>query len=73
MAIVKVQRPLMPTDGPWCVYGKGRQNMRLVAPDKVPRPVKEAMGDDLKAYFHARWDQARGIWMMGQRTTEQDW
>jgi hypothetical protein len=71
--IVKVQRPLNPPEGPWLVYGQGKQNMRMVPDAKVPGSVRAAMKGHAKAYFRATWDRARGMWIVGERVTPQDW
>ena len=70
--IVKVQRPLMPPDGPWMIYGKGRKHQTLTPADAIPKHVKDAMGTDYKGYFKGAWSSVVG-WGLSERVKDQDW
>jgi hypothetical protein len=67
--IVKVQRPIMPADGPWLVYDQTRRRERLI---DTPNPsVLAAMSGDLKAYFRATWTGT--AWVIRERVADQPW
>lgn len=67
--VVKVQRPMVPPDGPWLVYD--RANLHVVSLPTIPHGVRSQMGDDFKAYFHALW--ADGRWHIGNRVKSEGW
>ena len=72
--IVKVQRPVMSTEEhpPWLMYDEGRKHVTEVDPRMVPQYVKDAMGDDFKAYFVGAWSSIVG-WGLSERVADQDW
>src|SRR5262249_16848500 len=55
--IVRVQRPFMPTDGPWLVYDEERQRTWSIPAEEVTPAARKIMGGRWQAWFEA---QARG-------------
>lgn len=68
--IVKVQRSLFPPDADCLVYNKTRT---IMGQFPVEDDIRAAMGDDLKAYFHAKYRKHDGKVELLQRAPEQDW
>jgi hypothetical protein len=67
--IVKVQRAIMPPDKvELLIYARGHHHMQEQI---VPPTVRNAMGDDLKAYFKASWFVDK--WVIHKRVADQDW
>lgn len=72
--IVKVQRPLHTTDpnNPWLMYDLNRK-YQIEVPDKnIPQHVKEAMGNDYKAYFNGEWSSLIGWSLFDRVSDDQD-
>lgn len=59
---VKVQRAVVPKEGPGLIYDQAQTH---VTQQKLSRRVLEAMGDDLKGFFNAAWDGSQ--WHIGAR------
>ena len=55
--IVKVQRPIVPPDGPWLVYDESGEICEQIKPTQW---LREAMGGRLKAYFKAERSAQEG-------------
>jgi hypothetical protein len=74
MAIIKIQRPLMTNgDEPhWLLYDKARKHQELLPERLVPKDVREAMGNDYKAFFEAEWSSTVG-WGISGRVKNQTW
>ena len=72
--IVKVQRPMMTTDPttPWLIYDKARKHQVTIPDAVIPKHVKDAMGDDFKAYFKGAWSSIVG-WGLSERVKAQNW
>lgn len=70
--IVKVSKPAH-ENGLWSVYGKGGARAKTVSKRDVPGYVQQAMAVVHIAYFYARWDEQRGLWIMGERAPDQEW
>lgn len=70
--IVKIQIPLASNDHKPLplIYNKGK---RLMAMQELSRATKRAMGDDVKAFFLAKWDATRTQWVIGNRVKDRDW
>ncbi len=70
--IVKVQRPVFTTDpmSPWLMYDREKKHMVEVPGAVIPAHVKEAMGDDPKAYFVGAWSSVVG-WGLSERVSDQ--
>ncbi len=70
--IVKVQIPLASNDHQPLplVYAKGK---RLMVMQELSRSAKKAMGEDVKAFFLAKWDRAHSQWVIGNRVKDRDW
>lgn len=72
MEVVKIQRPIIPPDGPWLVYDRRKKHVQEFAESRVPIFVKAALGDDLKGYFRGAWYAVDG-WLFGERVEDQEW
>lgn len=66
--IVKVQRPISPSDAPLLVYGHWGDNKKLMAQTEE---IVAKMGDAMKAYFHATWTGK--TWCIRDRAPDQEW
>lgn len=70
--IVKVQLPISISDPAFAnlalVYEEGRKRVVHQPLEKVTRI---AMGDDVKAFFHAQFSEGR--WVIGRRVKDRDW
>jgi hypothetical protein len=66
--IVKIQRPIVPTDAPAMIYDKARLHTEYRMLGKADLKV---MGKDMKVYRHARWTGRR--WVLGNRVVSQSW
>lgn len=66
--IVKVQQALFPPGAPALVYAKNKAHIRQM---ELPKAVRDAMGPDAKAYFHA--ETVDGSWKIGKRAPAQSW
>jgi hypothetical protein len=64
--IVRIQRPVVPADGPWLVYDEQRVHEQHQEPDPYMRAM---MGGRMGAYFWATWSADRG-WMIKRRVRE---
>lgn len=73
--IVKVQRPISTNDKhiPWMVYDQLRARMCHIPEKDVPAEVKEALGNDFKAFFEATWNEAKDSWDIGVKTHWRAW
>lgn len=73
-AIVKVQRPVRTNDpqSPWLVYDESRKRQSQHPAATIPKYIKDAMGSDYKAFFHATWSAAIG-WSLLRRAEDQSW
>ena len=69
--IVKVQRPMMTSDQslPWLIYDADRNHVTQVPEIAIPHHVRDAMGDDLKAYFIGAWSSIVG-WGLSKRVSD---
>ena len=70
--IVKVQRPFMTSDpdAPWLIYDAKRKHVTHVPEMIIPKEVKDAMGDDFKAYFIGAWSSVVG-WGLSKRVPDE--
>jgi hypothetical protein len=66
--IVKIQRPTTPADAPLLVWDKDR---RFVEYHELTGWMRKQFGNDMIAFFTARRQEGR--WVIGDRTTAQDW
>lgn len=73
--IVKVQRPVYSSDPnmPWLVYDQLRSREVQIKDKDIPTHVKKAMGNDLKAFFKARWDTEKDTWNILGKTNWRSW
>ncbi len=69
--VVKVQRPIMTSspETPWLIYDKDRKHVTEVPDMIIPAHVKEAMGQDFKAYFIGAWSSVVG-WGLSKRVSD---
>lgn len=69
--IVKVQRPMMTSDQslPWLIYDADRKHVTQVPGIAIPHHVRDAMGDDFKAYFVGAWSSIVG-WGLSERVSD---
>lgn len=72
MSIMKLQRPIIPVNGPWLIYNEGRTHEGPIPDDEIGADVREAMGDDLKGYFHGKL-LPDGRFEIKKRIPNQDW
>lgn len=66
--IVKVQRAIVPKDGPALIYDRRRRH-EIATP--LSPSVTKIMGDDYKLFFHAEWTGS--TWIIGQQAPWQEW
>lgn len=66
--IVKVQRAIVPKDGPALIYDRRRRHevSATLSPD-----IMKAMGDDFKLFFEAEWTGSG--WKIGKQAPWQEW
>ena len=67
--IVKVERPPENEDAPWLMYDKDREHLVEVDCMVIPQHVKDAMGNDLEAYFVGAWSSIVG-WGLSERVSD---
>jgi hypothetical protein len=70
--VVKVQLPLFsnnPKAKP-LVYGYPHRHPRQ---QTVGKATLKAMGDDVKAYFQADWNEHQNKWIIGKRIVDRSW
>lgn len=65
--IVKVQRPIVPHDGPWLAYDEQHEHEDSFYPDQW---MIDVMGARYKAYFTAVWSLDEG-WQFVRRIKDQ--
>lgn len=72
--IVKVQRPSTTNDpaAPWLIYDKAERHIESRPGNLVRQAIKDAMGDDYKAYFVGAWSSVVG-WGLSKRVKNQNW
>jgi len=71
--IVKVQRPMAPTDGDWLVYDETRKHQWSIAANQVTSAAKRKMGRRIKAYFEAETsDDGKDVLLIAP-VEEQGW
>ena len=68
--IFKVQRSLMPPDADCLVYNEDRS---IQGQFPVGDDIREAMGEDMKAYFVGTYRDRDGKVELSHRTDEQNW
>lgn len=69
-AIVKVQVAIVPRGAPAMIYDRER---RRISYRHLDRATTEALGEDLKGYFDARWLVEQQRWDIGRRVEDQSW
>ena len=51
--IVKIQKPVIPWNGPFLIYDEKRTFSSQLYPNRLPRAVKKSLRKKWKAYFRA--------------------
>lgn len=72
--IFKVQRPIVSgmENPPWLVYAKWHKHMTYLSDNEITPAVREAMGEDFKAYFEGRCLPGGQVELI-RRAGEQPW
>lgn len=74
--IVKVQVPLFTNDPQHdngtrgLVYAKGRKHLKE---QPLPLAVLKSLGEEVKGFFLAEWDDDLEEWLIGERTKGHTW
>ncbi len=66
--IVKVQRAIVPRDGPVLIYDKRRRHEVTVP---LSDDLVKVIGDEFKLFFNAEWTGS--TWKIGDRAPWQSW
>ena len=72
MELVKVQTALVTSDLEGLALIYDRRRKRLVR-QPLDVATKEAMADEVRAFFEAQYEPAAGCWKIGKRVSDQNW
>jgi hypothetical protein len=70
--IFKIQRPMMPADGDWMAYTRGKKNTVFIPPELVNDELRKLMGDAQKIYVEAHLDVEETL-VIARKVAAQDW